>query len=114
MMRTMHAVSDDDRRTEKRLRLGLHVVEVDGQDKYFQYATNVSAGGMFLSGTLPNQPGTQVTLIFKLPGEASPMALPAEVVGNTTGNERGTHFRFLDSDDSIARLHIRQYVDEHL
>jgi len=103
----------DDRRIEKRLRLGLHVVEVDGADKYFQYATNVSAGGLFLTGTLPNQPGSHVTLLFKLPGESTPLALPAEVVGNKDGEDRGTHFKFTDSQDSDARIFIRDYVDRN-
>ena len=109
----MESISSNERRLENRLRLGLHVVEVEGSDKYFQYATNVSAGGMFLSGTLPNQPGTQVTLIFKLPGETKPLALPAEVVGNKTGEERGTHFKFVDDAESDARLFIREYVERH-
>lgn len=109
----MQSTKIEDRRSEKRLRLGLHVVEVEGRDKYFQYATNLSAGGMFLSGTLPSSLGTQVTLIFRLPGDNSPVALPAEVVGNKSGNDRGTHFKFVDPDDSAARGHIRAYVDRH-
>lgn|GEM_PF-6397180 len=108
----MKVVSPDDRRIEPRLRLGLHVVEVDGEDKYFQYATNLSAGGIFLSGTLPNPPGTNVTLVFKLPGEANPLAIPAVVVGNSDGNARGTHFRFVDDESSDARGQIRKFVEQ--
>lgn len=92
--------------------MGLHVVEVDGEDKYFQYATNLSAGGIFLSGTLPNPPGTLVTLVFKLPGETTPLAMPAVVVGNSDGDSRGTHFRFVDDDGSEARGQIRKFVEQ--
>lgn len=109
----MQQTNSMDRRTEKRVSVGLPVVELEGEDRYFQYATNVSAGGMFLMGPLPTQPGTQVTLVFKLPGDATTLAVPAEVVGNRAGDERGTHFRFIDAADSEARTHIRDYVARH-
>lgn len=104
-------MANDERRNEPRVDVDLHVVEVDEHTTYFQYATDLSAGGMFLFGTGPHTVGSQVTLLFKLPGDPAMTRLPAEVVGNTElPGKRGTHIRFVGSDESEDRARVRAFV----
>ena len=104
-------MANDERRTEPRVDVDLHVVELDEHTTYFQYATDLSAGGMFLFGTGPHTVGSQVTLLFKLPGDQSMTRLPAEVVGNTElPGKRGTHIRFVGNDSSEERTRVRAFV----
>jgi Tfp pilus assembly protein PilZ len=99
-----------DRRTSPRIPVGLPVVEIDEETTYFQYATDLSDGGMFLQGTAPHPVGSEITVLFKLPGSTDISRVPAIVVGNTDGARRGTHLKFLDHDESDARARVRDYV----
>lgn len=99
-----------DRRGARRVPVSLKVVEVDGTTTYFQYATNLSAGGLFLDGTLGAEPGTEVTLIFVPPGMHEPVQVPARVVRYREGERSGAHLQFLDPEDSLLREHLRSYV----
>ncbi len=104
-------MTSQERRTEARVEIGLHVVEVDEHTTYFQYATDLSAGGMFLFGTGPHTVGSQVTLLFKLPGDEALTRLPAEIVGNTElPGKRGTHIRFVGNETSEDRSRVRAFV----
>lgn len=105
------AESHTERREFPRVPVGIHVVEIDEDATYFQYATDLSGGGMFLFGTAPREVGHQVTVLFKLPGEDAINRIPAEVVGNADGERRGTHIKFVDRDDSNIRERVRAYVD---
>lgn len=107
------AGSHTDRRTDPRVTVGMHVVEIDEEATYFQYATDLSRGGMFLFGTAPREIGHKVMVLFKLPGSEQINRVPAEVVGNTDGERRGTHLKFTDRPDSSARDRVRAYVERH-
>ena len=103
----MHAGAESiDRRRQPRVKVDMRVVELDGNATYFQYASDLSVGGMFLHGTAPHDVGNQVTVVFKLPGQELVNLVPAEVVGNTGGAHRGTHLKFIDGDDSADALAI--------
>jgi len=103
-----------ERRVHPRVAASLRVVEVDGDVRYFQLATNLSEGGMFLEGATPREPGSQVTLLFIPPGAREPAMMPAEVVGNLEAPRRGTRIRFLDDDASPVRAWLREYVRHRL
>lgn len=49
---------------------------------YFQRATNLSMGGLWLDGTLPHPPGTRVSLDIELP--EGPLKVDGEVVMHGT------------------------------
>jgi len=99
-----------ERRRHARVAISLRVIEVDGDVRYFQYATNVSESGMFLEGAAPRDPGAAMTLLFIPPGSRVPMTVPAEVVGNLEAPRRGIRVRFLVDDDAAVRAWLREYV----
>ncbi|HUH03039.1 MAG TPA: PilZ domain-containing protein [Kofleriaceae bacterium] len=99
-----------ERRCEPRIPVGLPVVEIDQETTYFQYATDLSAGGLFLRGTAPHQIGSQVTILLMLPGDKAPTRVPAEVVGNRDGLGRGTHIKFVAPSESEALERVRAFV----
>jgi len=68
-----------ERRTSARVQVNLEVEERLGEDLYFQRATNLSASGLYLHGTLPHPPGTQIQLQLTLPGEPTPVRVRGEV-----------------------------------
>ena len=78
---------------------------------YFQRATNVSLGGLYLDRTLPHPPGTRVHLAVKL--GALDVDLTGEIVG--AANDTGMNVRFIDLDrtqraliaDFLLSLHAR-------
>jgi hypothetical protein len=100
----------DDRRAHQRIPVELRVVEMDGEAAYFRYATNISAGGLFIEGPLPASVGTRLTLVFIVPGDTEPTSVECEVVGSTGGDRRGNHLRFLVPDDAEIRDRVRAYV----
>lgn len=99
-----------ERRRSPRVAVTLRVVEDDGEATYFQYATNLSAGGLFLEGTTPRAPGERVTLVFVIPGDHTPTQVTAEVVASSLGRHRGVHLRFLERADSDLYRKLRRYV----
>ena len=71
----------------------LSVEERTGEALYYQRATNLSLGGVYLEGTLPHPPGTRVALSLRLPGGIAPMRVEGEVVARVPG-EVGMAIRF--------------------
>lgn len=100
-----------ERRREPRIPIGLRVVEISGAATYFQYATNLSAGGLYLDGTLAQPPGTEVKLLLMLPGDSLPTSVPARVVGPGP-RSRGVRLAFVDEPDSRLRRRLRELVAE--
>ena len=76
---------------------------------YFQRAGNLSAGGIYIEGTIPHQPGTKIRLRFTLPGDSKPVEVRGEVVAGTAA-DTGMHVRFIDLSEQpdvaekLARL----------
>ncbi len=82
----------------------LGVEERTGEALYFQRASNLSMGGVYLEGTLPHPPGTRVALALRLPGRITPMRVEGEVVARAPG-EIGMAIRFGElGDDARAEL----------
>jgi uncharacterized protein (TIGR02266 family) len=100
-----------ERRENPRVTVELWVEESLGKEVYFQRASNLSTGGLFLEGTLPHAPGTVVRLRFSLPGETEVIETRGEIV-NVPGEEgRGMGLQFVGlSDADHAR--IARFVTE--
>jgi hypothetical protein len=97
------------RRVHDRVETDLPVVEIVGDTTYFQYAVNLSEGGLYLSRTLSHPPGTHVLVLFRVPGHGEPITLEAEVVGDRS--ERGMRLRFVDLDERPdAREKVRRLI----
>lgn len=96
-----------ERRESPRVTIDLFVEERTGETLYFQRATNLSLGGVFLEGTLPHPPGTKVALSLRVPGLPSPMRVEGTVVAREPG-EVGMAVRFENlaptAKDEIARI----------
>jgi uncharacterized protein (TIGR02266 family) len=88
-----------ERRNETRVTIDLWVEEHTDDALYFQRATNLSTGGLFLERTLPHAPGTVVEIDLRLPGDAEPLRVKGEVVP-ATSRELGMGLRFVDLRDS--------------
>ncbi len=84
----------DDRRNNPRVNVDLWVDERDEDAMYFQRATSLSVGGLYLDRTLPHANGTRVALELRLPGEERPLRLSGEVV-TTREREYGMGVRFV-------------------
>lgn len=95
---------NDERRTSDRVVVDLWVEEHTDDALYFQRATNLSLGGLYLDKTLPHPPGTRVQLELRLPGERAPLRVSGEVVP-ATAREVGMGVRFVGlSLDERARI----------
>lgn len=84
-----------ERRESLRVTVDLWVEERTGDAVYFQRATNLSLGGVFLHGTLPHPPGTAVELDLHLPGVPRPVAVLGVVVLSPLGRGMGVRFTSL-------------------
>jgi uncharacterized protein (TIGR02266 family) len=107
-MDTMDESNAADRRREERVVIDLWVEEHTDDALYFQRATNLSTGGLFLERTLPHAPGTLVEIDLRLPGDASPLRVKGEVVA-ARSRELGMGLRFVGLEDA-AKARIADYL----
>lgn len=84
-----------ERRSSQRVVVDLWVEEHTDDALYFQRATNLSLGGMFLDRTLPHPPGTRVVIEMRLPGDPTPLRVHGEVVA-AAERETGMGVKFLN------------------
>ncbi len=66
------AISDADRRRAPRVLLNLEVDYASEENYLFAYITDISATGIFVRTTTPEQPGTHLNLKFQLPPPENP------------------------------------------
>ena len=92
---------DMERRTEPRADVAIWVEEHTEDALYFQRATNLSLGGLWLDGTLPHPPGTRVALDLELPGQP-PLRVQGEVVVHRA-DKTGMGVRFVELDETRRR-----------
>jgi hypothetical protein len=85
-----------EQRRHRRISVEMWVEERHDGVTYFQRATNLSLGGVWLEGTIPHPRGTRIELSFTLPGDAQPIVTAGEVVGEVDEAHLGMHVRFLD------------------
>ncbi len=101
--------TNEDRRTNNRVVVDLWVEEHTEDALYFQRATNLSIGGVFLDRTLPHPAGTRVQLELRLPGETAPLRVAGEVVP-TVDRDMGMGVRFVGLS-TFERDRIASYLD---
>lgn len=103
----------NERREDRRIPVEMWVQEHRGtQEVYFQRSANISAGGIYLDGTIPHPRGTIVQLKFTLPGQAEPIEIRGEIVGEPDEKRLGMHVKFVDLDQNPAvRERLREFVD---
>ena len=100
-----------ERRASQRIDVQLHVVEKVEDSLYFQRTANISAGGLFLEGTMPHPPGTKVKLRFNLPGDAEPIEVDGEIAAPTKEDDLGMGVRFVGLSDR-DRERIENFIQE--
>ncbi len=98
----MNGFARSERRAHTRLPVDLWIEERLGGSVYYQHATDLSLGGLFLAHTLPHPPGTRVKLRVDL-GELDALEVDAEVVDDA--RDVGMGMRFIAPDREIrARI----------
>jgi hypothetical protein len=85
-----------DRRVARRVEVDLWIEQELGKEVNFRHAADLSIGGVRLDQGISYPVGTQVRLVFRFPGEPSPLSLAAEIVGVTTADGGGyTNIKFV-------------------
>lgn len=85
--------ASNERRVLPRADVAMWVQERTNDAIYFQRATNLSVGGVWLEGTLPHPPGTRVVLELRIGDQ--PIRAAGEVIGRAPG-QAGMAVRFVD------------------
>lgn len=101
--------SVQEKRGEARAEVAMWVEERVQTALYFQRATNLSAGGVYLEGTLPHDAGTRVTLDLELPDGL--LRVEGEVVSHRPGVP-GMAVRFLSLTEE-ERERLRSVTATH-
>jgi uncharacterized protein (TIGR02266 family) len=105
-------MSQTDRRQGDRISIQMWVEESGPEGMYFQRASNLSEGGIFLERTVPHPIGTQVMLEFKLPDQGPTIRVQAQIVNVPTADgELGMGLRFIELAPEIA-ARIRRFVSD--
>ena len=99
-----------ERRAGRRVSVEVFALERTHDGVYFQRATNLSLGGVYLDGTLPHPPGTVVTLELHVPDGLDPMRVTGTAVDARRDVGMGIRFGALPtrSRDRIARFLSRR------
>jgi type IV pilus assembly protein PilZ len=106
------ATDPDDRRHAPRVFVDLEVDYALEDNYLFAYITDISATGIFIRTTAPEEPGTHLNLRFRPPESTGPFELEGEVIwvnpyrpGAPDSLHPGMGVRFLAlSDDDRRRL----------
>ena len=99
--------TEKERREGARIPVEMWVQETRGRDVYFLRASNVSAGGLFLEGSVPHPLGTAVSLEFILPGQLQALRVRGRIVNHPhSGGELGMGVEFVDLDPATERVLI--------
>jgi uncharacterized protein (TIGR02266 family) len=105
------ALSDAERRRAPRVLVDLEVDYAAEENYLFAYITDISATGIFVRTTTPEQPGTHLNLRFT-PDDSGPIEVEGEVIwvnpyrpGAPDNLHPGMGIRFEGLDDELrARL----------
>src|SRR5215210_7717336 len=109
------AIADADRRRAPRVLVDLEVDYASEENYLFAYITDISATGIFVRTTTPEQPGTLLNLRFELPlpdganaKQASKIEVEGEVIwvnpyrpGAPDNLHPGMGVRFVGLDDDV-------------
>jgi uncharacterized protein (TIGR02266 family) len=102
------AVAASDRRRAPRVLVDLEVDYALEDNYLFAYITDISATGIFVRTTTPEQPGTHLNLRFQPDDDADPIEVEGEVIwvnpyrpGAPDNLHPGMGVRFVDLDDEL-------------
>ena len=105
------ADAEPDRRRAPRVLVDLEVDYASEENYLFAYITDISATGIFVRTTTPEQPGTHLNLRFRMPSEHESNAqieVEGEVIwvnpyrpGKPDNLHPGMGIRFVDLDDDL-------------
>lgn len=95
-----------ERRRHPRREINLEIVYSSLETFFYDYAINISRGGMFIKTDRPLHVGTRVKLKFSLPGRELPVETSGRVVRTVSGKGRmdephgmGIEFEDLSEED---------------
>jgi uncharacterized protein (TIGR02266 family) len=107
--------SDAERRRAPRVFVDLEVDYASEDNYLFAYITDISATGIFVRTTTPEQPGTQLNLRFS-PDDSGPIEVEGEVIwvnpyrpGTPDNLHPGMGIRFAGLDDEL-RLRLLELI----
>ena len=99
-----------DRRDSERIPAEMWVEQSTSREVYFQRGSNLSTGGIYLEHTIPMPRGTEIRLVFTLPGEDEPLEVKGVIVNiGESVNELGMGVKFVDLPQA-ARLRIEAFI----
>ena len=109
-------VVGSDRRQATRVLVDLEVDYASEDNYLFAYITDISATGIFVRTTSPEEPGTRLNLRFRVDDQAAPIEVEGEVIwvnpyrpGAPDNLHPGMGIRFVALDDEI-RDHLLELV----
>src|SRR5690349_8643321 len=98
--------SGAERRRAPRVLVDLEVDYASEENYLFAYITDISATGIFVRTTTPEEPGTQLNLRFQMPDDDEKIELEGEVIwvnpyrpGAPDNLHPGMGIRFVELDD---------------
>ena len=99
------------RRQDGRVPLELWMEEVVGEEVYFRRTGNVGIGGVYFDNAITHEKGTEVTLIFTLPGDREMVVARGTVINKATKqNPLGMRVRFIKTEGN-GKARIRTFID---
>ena len=106
-----NAAEFGERRKSNRIDLLVRVTYQTVDELFSEFARNINEGGIFIETNTPQQPGSAVTLQFKLPGSDELIEVKGSVVRTVEGGESnelpGMGIEFGD-----LNARARQRIDE--
>src|SRR3954469_26047919 len=101
-------VNDAERRRAPRILVDLEVDYASEENYLFAYITDISATGIFVRTTSPEEPGTRLNLRFKPDDASAPIEVEGEVIwvnpfrpGAPDNLHPGMGIRFVALDDDL-------------
>jgi uncharacterized protein (TIGR02266 family) len=80
-----------DRRKHPRKELNIEIVYSSLENFFYDYAVNISLGGMFIKTDNPLQVGSRINLRFSLPGSKKIIETKGRVMHTVSGKSRTKH-----------------------
>ena len=103
-----------ERRSSERISVEMWVEQSTSREVYFQRGTNLSAGGIYLEHTIPMPRGTEVRLVFTLPGDGEPINARGVIVNiGESVSELGMGVQFVDLAPT-AQARIKTFIQPSL
>lgn len=98
---------DDDRRRTGRTGVTVRIDYATVDEMFSEFTRDINEGGLFIETEKPHQPGTEVSMQFRLPGSGEVLHTIGRVVRVSSGNVEsppgmGIEFDELTDDDRLV------------